>query len=51
MTDTEMNDVFPGPLIEPHDLSQLQYHITLCDFGEKVQKAANAAYPNDENSK
>ncbi|KAM0125972.1 hypothetical protein ACHAO1_010337 [Botrytis cinerea] len=51
MTDTEMNDVFPGPLIEPHDLSQLQYHITLCDFGEKVQKAANAAYPNDENIK
>lgn len=47
MTDTEMNDIFPDPLNEPHDLSQLQYHITLRDFGEKVQKAANAAYLND----
>ena len=37
MTDTETNDVFPGPLIDPHDLSQLHYHITLDEFGEKVQ--------------
>ncbi|TGO54981.1 hypothetical protein BCON_0098g00030 [Botryotinia convoluta] len=48
MTDTEMNDVFSDPSMEPHDLSQLQYHITLRDFGEKLQKAANAAYPNDQ---
>ncbi|KAF7915678.1 uncharacterized protein EAE98_011021 [Botrytis deweyae] len=51
MTDTEMNDVFSDPSMEPHDLSQLQYHITLRDFGEKVQKAANAAYPNDQKIK
>ncbi|KAF5876582.1 putative glucose-methanol-choline oxidoreductase protein [Botrytis fragariae] len=50
-SDTEMNDVFSGPPIEPHDLSQLQYHITLRDFGEKVQRAANAAYPNDQKIK
>ncbi|TGO80177.1 hypothetical protein BELL_0013g00280 [Botrytis elliptica] len=46
-----MNDVFSDPSMEPHDLSQLQYHITLRDFGEKVQKAANAAYPNDQKIK
>ncbi|KAF7883779.1 hypothetical protein EAF00_011091 [Botryotinia globosa] len=51
MTDTEMNDVFFDPSMEPHDLSQLQYHITLRDFGEKGQKAANAAYPNDQKFK
>ncbi|TGO12049.1 hypothetical protein BTUL_0095g00070 [Botrytis tulipae] len=45
-----MNDVFSDPSMEPHILSQLQYHITLRDFGEKVQKAANAAYPNDQKS-
>ncbi|KAF7933216.1 hypothetical protein EAE99_003101 [Botrytis elliptica] len=46
-----MNDVFSDPSMEPHDLSQLQYHITLRDFGEKVQKAANAAYSNDQKIK
>ncbi|KAF7928944.1 uncharacterized protein EAE97_009786 [Botrytis byssoidea] len=51
MTDTEMNDVFSDPSMEPHDLSQLQYHVTLHDFGERVQKAANAAYPSDQKTK
>ncbi|TGO66149.1 hypothetical protein BOTNAR_0067g00270 [Botryotinia narcissicola] len=51
MTDTEMNDVFSDPSMEPHDLSQLQYYITLQDFGERVQKAAYAAYPNDQKIK
>ncbi|KAF7912340.1 uncharacterized protein EAF01_001361 [Botrytis porri] len=49
MTDTEMNDVLSDPPIEPHDLSQLQYHINLRDFGENVQRAAKGAYPNDQN--
>ncbi|TGO37895.1 hypothetical protein BHYA_0086g00100 [Botrytis hyacinthi] len=50
-SDAEMNDVFSDPSMEPHILSQLQYHITLRNFGEKVQKAANAAYPNDQKFK
>ncbi|KAF7876515.1 hypothetical protein EAF04_001605 [Stromatinia cepivora] len=62
MDDTEVNDGDGvasttglcekcAPPFQPCDLSQLHYHITLQDFGEKLQKAANAAYPNDEQSK
>ena len=30
------------------DLDHLHQHISLQQFGERVQKAANAAYPNDK---
>ena len=30
------------------DLDQLQHHISLQQFGERLQKAANAAFPNDK---
>jgi hypothetical protein len=31
-----------------HDLDQLNYHISLQQFGERVHKAAEAAFPNDK---
>jgi hypothetical protein len=31
----------------PHQLDRLQYHISLQEMGEKLQAAANAAFPND----
>lgn len=34
-----------------HELDQLQYHISLQDIGEKLQKAAAAAFPNINRSK
>lgn len=33
------------------DLDHLQYHISLQDFGKQLQDAANAAYPNDQQSR
>ena len=52
-TDIEMGD---DPLSEVdfrppptfHELDQLQYHISLQEFGEKLQKAANSAFPNNK---
>lgn len=31
-----------------HELDKLQYHIDLHDVGERLQNAANAAFPNDK---
>jgi hypothetical protein len=31
----------------PQQLDQLQYHVSLQEFGERLQKAASAAFPND----
>lgn len=45
-----MDDALFATQFEPRDLSQLHHHITIHDFGEKLQKAANAAYPNDQQS-
>lgn len=50
MTDANMDDALFATQFEPRDLSQLHHHITIRDFGEKLQKAANAAYPNDQQS-
>ncbi|TGO88061.1 hypothetical protein BPOR_0186g00030 [Botrytis porri] len=43
-----MNDALFATPFEPRDLSQLHHHITIRDFGEKLQKAADTAYPNDQ---
>ncbi|KAF5877803.1 putative glucose-methanol-choline oxidoreductase protein [Botrytis fragariae] len=51
MTDANMDDALYATQFEPRDLSQLHHHITIRDFGEKLQKAANAAYPNDQQAK
>jgi hypothetical protein len=31
-----------------YDLDQLQYHISLQELGDLLQKAVNAAFPNDK---
>jgi hypothetical protein len=38
-------DYRPPPTL--HELDQLQYHISLQEFSENLQKAANSALPND----
>lgn len=41
-----------GELLQPpptsHDLDQLHHHISLQQLGDRLQKAANAAFPNDK---
>ena len=51
--DVDMSDIpefqgqYPPPLCS-RDLDQLQYHISLQEIGQKLQRAANLAYPNDK---
>ena len=44
---TSFKDPFQPPPTS-RDLDQLQHHISLQQLGERIQKAANAAFPNDK---
>jgi len=39
------------PPLSFRQLDQQQYHISLQDIGERLQNAANAAYPNDKRAR
>jgi hypothetical protein len=48
------SDPFQEPSLPPptsRELDQLQYHISLQEMGETLQKAANATYPNGNRSR
>lgn len=53
MSDARLNEPEDDFRLPPssHDLDQLQYHISLQEIGEKLQRAANSAFPNDNRLK